>query len=47
MVWECGLDFSGSGLGPVTGSSEHGNEFRDSYKGGEYFASLSRRILLH
>jgi hypothetical protein len=26
MVGSCGMDSSGSGSGPVTGSCEHGNE---------------------
>jgi hypothetical protein len=30
---ECGLDSSGSGSGPVVGSSEHGNELSGSIKG--------------
>jgi hypothetical protein len=38
MGWgRCGLDASGSGQGPVEGSSEHGNETSDSIKGGEFF----------
>jgi hypothetical protein len=31
----CGLDSSGSDLGPVPGSCEHGNEASDPLKGGE------------
>jgi hypothetical protein len=34
-VGECKLNLSGSEYGPVTGSSEHGNEPSDSIKGGE------------
>jgi hypothetical protein len=32
----CGLDASGSGLGAVVGSCEHGNESSGSIKGGEF-----------
>jgi hypothetical protein len=32
-----GVDSSGSGQGPVMGSSEHGNERTGSMKGGELF----------
>jgi hypothetical protein len=32
----CGMDASGSGYGPVTGSCEHGNEPSGSTKGGEF-----------
>jgi hypothetical protein len=32
-----GLDASGSGLGPLVGSCEHGNEPSGSIKGGEFF----------
>jgi len=35
-VRRCGLDSSGSGWGPVVGSSEHGNEPVGSMKGGEF-----------
>jgi hypothetical protein len=31
----CGLQVSGSGMGPVAGSCEHGNEPSSSIKGGE------------
>jgi len=34
-VGRCGLDTSGSGLGPVAGCCEHGNEPSGSVKGGE------------
>jgi hypothetical protein len=33
----CGLDASGSGQGPVTGSCEHGSEPSGSMKGGAFF----------
>jgi hypothetical protein len=32
----CGLDSSGSGQGPVTGSCEHGNEPSNCIKGGKF-----------
>jgi hypothetical protein len=35
-VESCGLDASGSGQGPVAGSSEHGNEPSGSIKGEEF-----------
>lgn len=34
MVWDCGLDSSGSGRKPVVGFCEHGNESLDSIKFG-------------
>jgi hypothetical protein len=34
-VRECGLDASGLGYGPVTGSCEHDDKFPDSIKGRE------------
>jgi hypothetical protein len=37
----CGLDSSGSGGGPVTGSCEHGNESWSSIKGGKFLDCLS------
>jgi hypothetical protein len=35
-VGNCGLDSSGSGKGPVTGSCGHGNEPSGFIKGGEF-----------
>jgi len=35
-VRRCGLDSSGSALGPVTGSYEHSNEPFGNIKGGEF-----------
>jgi hypothetical protein len=35
-VRRCGLDESGLGYGPVTGSCEHGNEPSGPIKGGEF-----------
>jgi len=35
-VGGCGLDASGSGLGPVAGSSEHSNELSGPVEGGEF-----------
>jgi hypothetical protein len=40
-VGRCGLDVSGSGMGPVAGSCEHGNETLTSIKGGEFLDLLS------
>jgi hypothetical protein len=37
ISWEvCGLDSSGSGWGPVTGSCEHSNELSGSLNGEEF-----------
>jgi hypothetical protein len=35
-VGRCGLNASGSELGPVVGPWEHGNEPLDSIKGGKF-----------
>jgi hypothetical protein len=35
-VGGCGLDLSGSGLGPVAGPCEHSNKPLGSIKGGEF-----------
>lgn len=35
-VWDCGLDSSGSGHGPVTVSCEHGNETSGSVLDGKF-----------
>jgi hypothetical protein len=35
----CGLDASGSGLGPLAGSCEHGNEPLDSMKGRNFLTT--------
>jgi hypothetical protein len=40
------LDLSGSGLGPVAGSFEHGNKPSDSIKGGEFLEQLNDYRLL-
>jgi hypothetical protein len=45
-----GVDASGSGCGPVTGSCEHGNELSGPIRGGGeegfFILSISRRPLL-
>jgi len=40
-VGRCGVDSSGSGQGPVTGSSGHSNEPSGSIKGGKYLDWMS------
>jgi len=40
-VGGCGLDSSGSGLGPVAGSCKYGNELSGSTKGREFLDQLS------
>jgi hypothetical protein len=45
MGW-CGLDLSGSGLGPVKGSCEHGDEPSGSIKCWEILEQLSDCWLL-
>jgi hypothetical protein len=42
----CGLDSSGSGWVPVTGSFEHDDELLGSIKGGEFLDQLSNYQLL-
>jgi hypothetical protein len=37
----CGLDASGTELGPVAGCCEHGNELSGSIKVGEFLDCLS------
>jgi hypothetical protein len=40
-VGKCGLDASGSGLGPVAGCYKDGNEPSGTVKGGEFLEYLS------
>jgi hypothetical protein len=41
IVWESGLDSSGSGQGPMLGPCEHDNETSGSIKGGEFLDGVS------
>jgi hypothetical protein len=44
--WDCGLDSSGSGQGPVAGSCEHGNQLSGSIKFWEFLEWLTDCWLL-
>jgi hypothetical protein len=44
--WECGLNSSGSGQGPIVSSCKHGNEPSGSIKCWEFLERLSNCSLL-
>jgi hypothetical protein len=46
-MWECELDSSGPGQGPVVGSYDHGNESSGFIKSWEFHDQLSDYQLLN
>lgn len=43
-IWECELDWAGSGWGPISVSYEHGNELRVPQKGGRFLLAERQSV---